>query len=328
MRHSALALLLALAPAARAASGFGASEGGTSAAEFLKLGADARAAAMGGAVRAATDDASSVYWNPAGLAGLRYRHASVTHGVSYQSTFQDFAAYAQPVEPIFARVVGRERELRPDQVGTLGVALLYQNSGRIAEVDNTGAPTGDGFTPSDMALFVAWGATLSRGLDAGVGLKYVSSKIKGSANAGALDLGARWRTWLPGDIPYAVSLSAHNIGGGLKFREATDPLPLMVVVGQALRPFRFVTFTADITASRDRSTYPRIGTEWRVPMQQGLSAALRAGYDGRLKGTDLGGLSGLCFGGGLGVQRFTFDYAWNPVGELGNAHKVSFSYRF
>lgn len=328
MKRFLLASLAAVTALGAGATGFGSSEAGTSGAAFLKNGADARAAAMGGAVRAATDDASSIYWNPAGLAGLRYRHATVTHSASYQSTFQDFIAYAQPIEPIFARVTGRERDLRPDQIGTLGVALLYQNSGHIAEVDNAGVPTGDNLSPQDMALIVAWGATLARGLDAGVGIKYVSSKIKGSANAGAIDIGGRWRTWLPGDVPYALSLSGHNLGGALKFREEGDPLPLMVVLGQALRPFKAVTFTLDLTASRDRSLYPSFGTEWRVPMQQGLSAALRAGYDGRLKGSDVDGLSGVCFGGGLGVQRFTFDYAWSPAGALGASHKLSASYRF
>ena len=328
MRHALLAVFLLLPALQAGAKGFGASEAGTSGGTFLKLGADARAAAMGTAVHAAVDDASAIYWNPAGLAGLRYRHASMTHGASYQNTFQDFVAYAQPIEPLFQRAGGRERDLRPDQIGTLGIAVLYHNSGAISEVDNTATPTGDRITPQDMAVFIAWGATLTRGLDVGVGLKYVSSKIQSTAQTGAADVGARWRTWLPGDIPYALSLSAQNIAGQLKFRELADPLPLIVTVGQALKVTKGMTVTLDINAPRDRSMYPAFGFEWRVPMQQGLSAALRAGYDGRLGGADAGGLTGVCFGGGLGVQRFGFDYGWSPAGGLGSTHKLSLSYRF
>ena len=324
---AACAAFAAVAATARA-GGFGSSQAGTSGAAFLKLGADARAAGMGGAVRAAVDDATAIYWNPAGLAGLRYRHATMTHGASYQNTFQDFIAYAQPVESPFVRQTGRERDLRPDQLGTLGVAVLYQNSGSIAEVDNTANPTGDHLTPQDLAVFIAWGATVSRGLDVGIGLKYITSKIHSTAETGAIDLGARWRTWLPGDFPYALSLSAQNIGGQLKFHEFGDPLPMIITLGQALRITKGLVVTLDLNAPRDRSPYPAFGLEWRVPMQQSLSAALRAGYDGRLSGSDSGGVTGLSFGAGLGIQRFGFDYGWSPAGGLGSTHKLSVSYRF
>ena len=40
----------------------------TSVAHFLKIGVGGRAEAMGGAFTAQADDASSLYWNPAGLA--------------------------------------------------------------------------------------------------------------------------------------------------------------------------------------------------------------------------------------------------------------------
>lgn len=323
-----LSALLGLGARSAGAGDFSSKEGGTSGGAFLKLGADARAAGMGGAVHAATDDANAIYWNPAGLAGLRYRHATLTHGAFYEATFQNFLAYAQPVASPSARLTGRERDLRPDQLGALGVAVLYQNSGRIAEVDNTATPTGNSLAPRDMALFLAWGATLARGLDVGVGLKYVTSKIQNSAQTGAVDFGARWRSWLPGDFPCAVSVSAHNLGGKLKFREEGDPLPLTVVLGSAFKATKVLTVTFDLTTPRDRSVYPSFGAEYRVPMVSGLSAALRAGYDGRLKDSDVAGLTGLAFGAGLGVRRSSFDYAWSPAGFFGGTHKLSLSYRF
>ncbi len=324
----ALALLLAFPALSAAAAGYGSGQAGTSGGTFLKLGADARAAGMGGAVRAAVDDATAIYWNPAGLAGLRYRHATMTHSASYQSTFHSFIAYASPVESPFVKQTGRERDLRPDQFGTIGLAVLYQNSGSINEVDNNGDLTGDRITPQDLAVLLGWGATLMRGLDVGVGLKYVTSKIQGNAATGAVDLGLRWRTWLPGDFPYAISFSAQNLGGQLKFREVSDPLPVLVTVGSALKITKGLAVTLDVNAPRDRSLYPSFGLEWRVPMQQGLAAALRAGYDGRLSGSDSGGITGLAFGGGLVIQRFGFDYGWSPAGGLGSTHKLTLSYRF
>jgi hypothetical protein len=327
MRLLPLAVLLALAPASPALAAFGASQAGATAAPFLTLGADARAAGMGNAVAASADDASGAYWNPADLAGLHYRHATVTHAASYQNTFYDFLAYAQPVEVRHGS--SRERDLLPDQLGTVGAAVQYQNSGSIAEVDNTGTPTGGSFTPQDFAASLGWGAELTRGLDAGIAVKFISSKIQAGASTGAVDFGARWRATIPGtEFGYAASAGVRNLGGQLKFHESSDPLPLAIVIGQAVHPLRSLTFELDLTAPRDASLYPSLGFEWRAPMTEGVTGALRVGYDGELKSSDVGGAAGFTLGGGLGFRRLGFDYAWAPAGDLGDTQRLSFSYRF
>ena len=327
MRTLLLAALLGAAPPGARAATYGASQAGTSAAEFLTLGADARAAGMGNAVSAVADDATGIYWNPADLAGLHYRHASFTHSASYQGTFNDFLAYAQPIE--IRRGAARERDLVPDQLGTIGASIQYQNAGKIAEVDNTGAATGNSFTPQDFAVTVGWGAELARGLDAGISVKYVSSQIEASATTGAADFGARWRTQIPGtEIGYSLSAALRNLGGPLKFRDASDPLPMSLVVGQALHPLKSLTVDVDVNAPRDGALYVSFGAEWRAPMTEGVTGSLRAGYDGRMSSSDVGGTTGITFGGGLGFQRFGFDYAWTPAGNLGNVQRLTLSYRF
>jgi hypothetical protein len=325
MKTALLAVLLLAAAPSGARAAFGRTQAGTSAAAFLTLGADARAAGMGNAVDAAADDASALYWNPADLAGLHYRHATFTHAASYQSTFYDFMAYAQPIE--IRRGTGRERDLRPDQLGTIGASIQYQNSGRLAEVDNTGAATGQTFTPQNLAASVGWGAELTEGLDAGLAVKYVSSQIEASAATGAANFGARWRAVIPGsEMAYALSGSLRNLGGGLKFNSASDPLPTALVIGQSLHPIRSVTVDLDVTAPRDSTPYVSFGVEWRAPMTEGVAGALRMGYDGG--GGDAGGLTGITFGAGLELQRFGVDYAWAPAGDLGNTQRLSLSYRF
>ena len=44
---------------------------GTSGAQFLQIPLGARASAMGGAIIGLTDDASSVFWNPAGISNVK-----------------------------------------------------------------------------------------------------------------------------------------------------------------------------------------------------------------------------------------------------------------
>jgi len=52
---------------------------GTTAGEFLKIGVGSRATAMGGAFVAVSNDVSSLYWNPAGIAKLEKNEILTSH---------------------------------------------------------------------------------------------------------------------------------------------------------------------------------------------------------------------------------------------------------
>jgi hypothetical protein len=307
-----------------AGAAFNNSAAGTSAAQFLTLGADARAAGMGQAARALCEDANAVYWNPAGLAGLDYRDATMTHGAYYQSTFYDFAAYAQPIDSILGR---NRRELETNQLGAVGVGVLYLNSGQLQEVDNTGAAAGGSFTPQDFAAMVAWGGALTRDIDAGVGMKFISSRIADTAETAAADFGVRLREHVAG-MPYTMALSLQNLGGRLKYLQQSDPLPLQFALSQSLRPTRNISLSMDVVAPHDNHIYPAFGAEFHSAVGPNLSAAVRVGYEGRTTTSDLASLSGLGLGGGLSVARFSLDYAWMPYGLLGDTNRFTLSYRF
>ncbi len=320
----ALALGLAtLAPGAEAS--FKRRDAGTAVAPFLKLAADARGAGMGLASRAGAQDASALLFNPAGLAALSHRHLTFTHGSGTQRVFYDVLGYAQPV----ASLIGSERPrpLRESQLGAIGVALVYLNTGPIDEVDNTGSSTGLSFRPQDFAAMVGWGASLNRHLDLGASVKFIYSRIHQSAATAAGDVGARWRArfWR---MPLTLAVSAQHIGGTLKYNRQPEELPLTVGAGAALVPFRGLTLTGDVIAPRDNRTYFAAGAEYRGELAEKTSFALRAGYNGLNYYPDLEGFSTLTAGGGLGAFGLEADYAWTPFGVLRDIHRFTLSYRF
>lgn len=318
-----LLLLLALA-AAPAAAEFNADLAGTSAGEFLKLGGDARGAAMGEAMTAASEDAAALYYNPAGLSQLQTRQGTATAGLLYQDVSVSYASYAHPVTSV---VKPRRRFLKPSGLGTLALGILYLNAGPINEVDNTGTDTGGQFTPRDVAIATGWGGTLTDLFDVGVSLKYVDSRIQAAAKTGALDAGARVRLELVG-MPYTAAFAVRNVGGQLRFHQQRDPLPMDVRLGQTLRPSANVLLSLDVAFPRDDDWYPAFGMEGLVPIDKDVAAALRAGYDGRVSANDLDGVANFCLGAGLAVKGWNIDYGWVPFGALGHTHRFSLAYRF
>lgn len=68
------------------------------AAPVLRFGVGARAFAMGGAYTAVADDATAVYWNPAGLAMMDAPTLSAMHSELFVGTTYDYLGYALPLK--------------------------------------------------------------------------------------------------------------------------------------------------------------------------------------------------------------------------------------
>ena len=65
--------------------------------EFMAIGGGARALGMGGAFAAVARDASSIYWNPAGVSGMQKRQALAMHSERFGDLVNyNFGAYVQP----------------------------------------------------------------------------------------------------------------------------------------------------------------------------------------------------------------------------------------
>ncbi len=311
---AASALLLA---AAAAAGDFSAAARGTSAAQFLDLPVGARAAAMGGAAAAISDDATALYWNPADIASVERRTISLMHNAYIASSYQDYIGYVQNGE----------------QWGVFGISLDYFSAGAITQLDDSGNALGNYF-PYDMALSFGY-ARKASGLEAlsalngwsfGAAAKLVDSKVLASASAGALDVGFRTRPYLDGRVWFAAC--ANNLGGDtMQFESAQDKLPMSARIGAAYAPAKLWLLSADFVAPRADRPYGAVGTEYWFAEHEGWRLAARAGFSSQQLGS-VDGLAGVSMGFGLGVRGWSVDYAFAPVGGLGQAHRLSLGYAF
>lgn len=271
-----------IAPLGAAAAGFG-----TDGADFLRMPAGARPAALGGAYDALATDAYAPAFNPAGL-GFSTASLSATHIPYLDSVTYDALSVSLP--------------------RGFGASVQYLSPGKIAGTNAAGAATGD-FGGHYAAAGAAYGRTIAPGLSLGVGAKYVHAAIDDAkATAFAGDLGALYRP----SARLAVSAVAANLGSGLKFADRADPLPRQYRLGAAFAPVPSLTFAGRVLQESGGPGFDA-GAEWRAHE----ALAVRAGYASETA-RGLSGPAGLTLGFGVRWKRVSFDYAFAPMGALGS----------
>ena len=315
MRRLAAVALAALAASAAAAADFSTSARGTTAAEFLNLGAGARAAAMGSAYAAAVDEPSAVYWNSAGMTRVAGRAATLMHSVMINSSAYEYGSYVQ----------------NEGWRGVFGFGAQYYTPGKIVQTNEAGTSLGN-LLPYDLALSFAY-ARQYRGFSFGGAVKIIDSKIINSASAGAVDLGFLSPTLL--DERLRLAFTATNLGGDtITFDQVGASLPLTLRAGAAYRFFPDLLLSADAVFPKSDQPYGAIGTEYETagtsdplgtPGEWGFFG--RAGFNTQTIGS-VDGFAGVSLGFGVSLRRASVDYAFVPFGGLGQVHRLSLSCSF
>lgn len=299
---------------------------GTTSAAFLQLGFGARATALGDAFTARADDASSTYWNPAGMSQLPSRELLAEHDLHIQDIAIDRLSF---VQPLGAPGSGPRK--------ALGLSLTYLNLGGIEARTGDTAQAEGTFGANDFYGAASYSQPLGEGLSLGVTGKFIQQRIgSNSASTYAADLGVLQRLGR-----FQLGAAVTNLGHSLKFIDQAFPLPQAVRGGVA-----FDAAPVPVVVSAEAENLKgESGATFKMGVEYAASGmlALRGGYLSRsgstqnaLKGGPLGasadgGLSGwvgMTGGFGLRVGAYAFDYAFVPYGELGNTHKMSFSVRF
>ncbi len=276
---------------------------GKDGADFLNIPLGGRPAALGGAYSSLASDAYATVYNPGGLGFLTNPQLAAMHVETIDSVAYEFASVAFPLS----------------KRGSLGASAQYLRPGDIPSTDLAGNSIGS-FSGSDLAASLAYGHRLTNMVSLGVAGRFIQSKIADeSATAFAGDAG----TMIRPNENLRLAATVSNIGSKLKFIQEGDALPLAFRLGGAYQFIDAWTVALQGTYLKDGSLSGQSGLEWKI----GEVLSMRVGY--RTDNTkELSGVAGLTAGIGIMLAGQMFDYAWVPMGDLGDAHYFSFLFQW
>ena len=276
----------------------------TTALQFLEMGAGARYLAMGGAATSIADDSTAMYWNPALMAGIEGGAADLMHAAYDDGVYYDWLSFAY----------GNKKS-------AVGVCVQYFAAGSLKNVDTTGAVIGE-FSPYDAAVSLGYAVKIDE-ISVGAAVKYIRSKIISEGNAYSFDFGIRLPDMLDGKLTLAAAIN--NVGEGIKYAEETENLPLTLKAGASYHVNNNILVAADIGKVKNEDIYVACGCELSASIGSDVLLALRAGYNTIAESE---GLSGLSAGIGIGYKALIIDYAFLPMGNLGDTHRASITFYF
>lgn len=286
---------------------------GSKGAVFLKLGQGARANAMGESFVAVADDINALYWNPAGIAGIKERQATFMYSDWLEEIKYNYLAYVYPIQ-----ILG----------GIMGGAITLLDSGSIPKygVDTANNPINlnTTFDGKDIALAVSYAKEMVKDCSLGATVKYIQMKIDGQKSTGfGLDVGCLYKPQIEN---LTLGVVMQNFGPKLKaFVREKDALPLNFKVGGAYKLLdKAMTVSLDVNFPSDNDTNFNLGAEYWVKE----IVAIRAGYKtltkDELKSSDLTFGAGFRLPGtGIGL-----DYAYCDYDDLDDTHRVSLMTKF
>lgn len=312
---------------------------GTTAASFLKIGVGSKATAMGESFVAVADDASAVFWNPAGITQLERSEAFFSHiewlaDMSYESVSVVTPLGANSAVAIWANSLSVPEDI---------VRTVFQPEG-----------TGERFSANMLSLGATYSRNLTDRFSLGGSVKYIREAIwTMQAATVAIDVGTLYRSDYR-SMKIGIALS--NFGAKMKMSGRAnllfvdpDPsivgnndkiraelqldeweLPLMMRAGVAFNliesEFSRLTIAANQNFPSDNKEYFNIGGEYSFSEM----IFIRAGFRGSGIDEAEGGLS---LGGGVrinlaGNTSLMVDYAYTDWGILNQVNRFSLSANF
>jgi hypothetical protein len=317
-----LVLLLGISCSAHADFG----KVGTAGLQFLKVGVGARAMGMGRACNAVCDDASSLFWNPAGAAQIGKNDALFSHTEYFAGISHEAFGYVHDL----------------GNAGNVGAFFSMLGSG---EMDVTTIEqyegTGEKFSYNSFQVGLHYSRFFTDRFSLGANLKFVredygvqdvnSSDIL--VQCPAMDIGTFYHT---GYKSLRIGISILHFGAdatpsGEYFNYENDrispkdtfdfdpyPLPMLLRFGGAMEVWETkdakVTVAVDAIHPNDNVERISVGSECVLKDM----FFLRGGYE--LRKDDGGGLACGC---GFLIKGVAVDYSYSDRGYLDIVHRVT-----
>ena len=301
--------------------------GGSQSFAFVNIDPTARTASLGSSTMADfKNDLGVGYYNPAGLNESMHHHATLSYNNYFADINSGFASYVRHI----------------DSVGTFSGCITYTDYGHFDETDITGSVIGQ-FWAQDYVFQVGYGNIWSKDkrFTYGANLKFLYSVYeKYIATAFAVDLGGAYhssdsnfhfsgliRNLGYNTIPYVEQLVdlPFDIQLGFSKKLAHNPLK-MTVVAHNLQKFdiSYVNVNArnkniDLETGQVRNETVPFGDKVMRHINFGAELVfsenfqLRGGYNHmrrkELAPENAKGATGFSWGLGIGIKKFTLDYA-------------------
>lgn len=296
---------------------------------WLSIPVGARGAALGNAYTAMANDASSVFWNPAGLAFTTGIHAFVTQ----TRWIADINVNAGVVS------------YNGGNLGVFGVSFLAMDWGDFngtqrANNDQGFIDTGT-FSPSDWSVGITYARQISSAFAIGANVKYISENL-GSNMIGSMDAPEEYTakmnvlafdfgtTYYTGYKDLRLSMALTNFSQEPKYVAENFSLPLTFKFGVAMDLTKIwseeeqhsVTLGVDAIHPRDFSERMHFGAEYSFQNMVFLRGGYKTNYDEQ----------DLSLGGGVqysfGEITVGLDYSYLMFTNFDAVHMFSFDFIF
>jgi opacity protein-like surface antigen len=313
---------------------------GTTAAGFLNIDVGARAVGMGGAFVSMADDATTMYWNPAGIARFSGPQANFTHMRWIADIKFNYIGFVVPLS-------------KYGSIGLNATFLTTEPMERTTIYSPMG--TGEMFDVGSSAFGIGYAANLTDRFSIGFNFKYIHEYIyHSSANGIAFDIGTLFITRLNGlkigmsirnygtkmqmtgqdmiiqvDVDKSVSGNNSNINAYLA-TEKYD-LPLIFRVGVSMDVLKGfgnsnLNLSLDALHPNDDTESLNAGVEYIYHNM----IAFRGGYHSLFA---IDSETGFTLGTGLNINILSnfilnMDYAYMDFGRLENTQMITISLQF
>jgi tetratricopeptide (TPR) repeat protein len=262
----------------------------------FSLGLGARALGFGGGFVSLSDDASAIFYNPAGLPHLEYQEFSATHVTLFEGSLYDAAAWGSPIIGIGGFGAGFMR---------LGTRDIIKRTNYV----NTGS-----FSYSTWQFLLGYGRTFGSNISVGASLKILNQSLDNFSDYGiGMDFGMKARLYKNLNL----GITARNlIPPELSLDSSADKIPLAIAGGLGISHLlisKKIEITASVEGEKFKDRDMKLHTGLELTFNKSFS--LRGGYD----------RDNFSFGTGLVLGRLKVDYAYKIMDYIEDSHRFTLS---